>query len=353
MRSRRSLAVWIGIAVGLGLLWLALRAVDLQLMWAALRRAQLWWALPLLALLSGFYALKAARWGRLLRPIGAVPFRLLYRAVIIGYASNALLPAQLGDVVRAFVAAREMGLRLAPVLTTLLVERVLDLVVVVGLLAITVVVHPDVPQPIVAAGVTVAALCAVCLPLLYAYGRHTSTWIAVLRRRTSWLPEAIQRRFMSQVHAGAGGARALANPGAFASVILTSIFKWLLIAACNLVSLVAVGIDVPPFAAVLVLACTVLALLLPGAPGYVGAIQIAYVVALAPFGVLATDAVAASLFFHVFAYGFVLFSGWYYMHTSGYRLADLRAQVESSSEAATTLHGGSDVRSDTDTKTGR
>jgi hypothetical protein len=328
LKTRGGIALWLGMAVGLGLLWLAIRSVDLDGMRAALQRARLAWALPFLALLAGFYALKAVRWGQLLRPIAAVPFRLLYRAVIIGYASNALLPAQLGDIVRALVASREMGLRLAPILTTLVVERVLDLVVVVGLLAVTVVLRPDVPDVIALAGLAVAALCAIFLPLLYSYGRHTAAWLSVLDRLAARLPASMRELVMSQLRAGADGAHALATPGRFAAVVGVSFAKWLLIAGCNLISVLALGIDVPAAAAILVLACTVLALLLPSAPGYVGAIQIAYVLALAPFGVSATDAVAASLFFHVFAYGFVVLAGWYYMHASGYRLADLRQQVD-------------------------
>lgn len=327
MDGHRSVTLWIGIAVGLVLLWLATRSVDFEAMGTALSRARLWWAFPFLLILTGFYVLKAVRWGILMRPIAKVPHRLLLRAVMIGYASNAVLPAQLGDLVRAVVTSREMGLRLAPILTTLVVERALDLLIVVGLLAAVVVMRPDVPAPIALAGLTVAIVCAASLFLLFAYGRHTTRWLSGLQRTTSWLPATIQLRIMGQARAGADGARALATPGPFILVVAMSVAKWLLMAACNLISLVALNIDAPPAAAVLVLACTVLALLLPSAPGYVGAIQIAYVLALTPFGVSASDAVAASLFFHVFAYGFTVLAGWYYFHASGYHLADLRADI--------------------------
>jgi hypothetical protein len=327
LNAHKSLAFWLGIAFGALLLALALRSVDLAAMSAALSAARLWWALPFVALLAGFYALKAARWSSLLAPVAKVPFRLSFRAVIVGYASNALLPAQLGDIVRALMASREMGLRLAPVLTTLLVERALDLAVVVGLLGAVVVLRPDVVEGLRIAGAMVAAFSVASLLLLYAYGRHPSGWIDAARRLTAWLPARLQERFAVQVRAGADGASALASPGRFAGVVAMSIAKWVLIAGCNLISLVALNVDVPLAAAILVLACTVLALLLPTAPGYVGAIQIAYVLALAPFGVSATEAVAASLFFHALSFASVVLAGWYYLHASGYRLADLRSEV--------------------------
>lgn len=328
MQLSRSKTLWIGVAVGAVLLWLATRAVDRDVLVASLGRAQLSFALPFLLLLVGFYFLKALRWGVLLRPVARVPKPLLFRAVIIGYASNAILPAQLGDVVRAFVTSREMGLRLAPIVTTLVVERALDLLVVVALLAAAAALLPDVPDALEAAGTAVTVACLFALALLFSYGRHTDRWIRGLQPLLAGLPEALRQRIGSQVSAGADGARALADAGPFLLVVGQTFLKWVLVAGCNLISLVALGIEVPPVAAVLVLACTVLALLLPSAPGYVGAIQIAYVIALKPFGVSPSDAVAASLFFHLFAYGFVVLAGWYYLHTGGYRIADFKAQVE-------------------------
>jgi glycosyltransferase 2 family protein len=328
LQLSRSKTLWIGIAVGAVLLWLATRAVDRDALVAALGRARLSLALPFLLLLVGFYVLKALRWGVLLAPVARVPTPLLFRAVIIGYASNAILPAQLGDVVRAIVTSREMGLRLAPIVTTLVVERALDLLVVVTLLAAAAVLLPDVPDALEFAGAAVTLVCLLALALLFSYGRHTDTWIRGLQHLLAGLPEGIRQRIGSQANAGADGARALAEPGPFLLVVGQTFLKWMLVAGCNLISLVALGIEVPPVAAVLVLACTVLALLLPSAPGYVGAIQIAYVIALKPFGVSPSEAVAASLFFHAFAYGFVVLAGWYYLHAGGYRIADLKAQIE-------------------------
>lgn len=319
--------LWVGVAVGAVLLWLATRAVDIDALAATLRRARPAWIAPFLILLVSFYYLKALRWGVLMAPIASVPKRLLFRAVIIGYASNALLPAQLGDVVRAIVTSREMGLKLAPIVTTLLVERALDLLVVVALLAAAAMLLPNVPDTLETAALVVSLVCGIALVVLFAYGRHTDRWLKLLEQPLSWLPASVGDRVRSQAQAGADGARALANAGPFLHVVALSFAKWLLVAGCNLISIVALGIEVPVAAGVLVLACTVLALLLPSAPGYVGAIQIAYVLALKPFGVSASDAVAASLFFHVFAYGFVVLAGWYYLHVGGYRLAELKAQV--------------------------
>ena len=61
----------------------------------------------------------------------------------------------------------------------------------------------------------------------------------------------------------------------------------------------AFGLELPLAAALSVLVAAVIGMMLPAAPGYIGTFQLAFTLALAPFGVSAADALAASLFYHV------------------------------------------------------
>lgn len=330
MKITRSIGFWLGLAVGIALLWLAARSVNLDALGAALRRANLAWSAPFLVLLFGFYALKARRWGILLQPLGRVPFRLLFRSIILGYASNAILPAQLGDIVRAVVASREMGLPAAPLLTTVVVERACDLIVVAGLLGVLLLVSPEVPAGVVASGAIVLAACLLALVFLRLYATRTERVLRIAAGLLGWVGQTRRLRLLEWIRSAAAGATAIAQWRPFMACMWLSVAKWLLMAGCNLASFWALGIEAPPGAALLVLAATALAMTLPSAPGYVGAIQVAYVFGLAPFGVDATDAIAASLFFHALSYASVVAVGAAYLHAGGYRLADLRQSVRRS-----------------------
>jgi uncharacterized protein (TIRG00374 family) len=330
LKATRSIGFWLGLAVGAALLWLAARSVDLDALGAALRQASLGWSAPFLVLLFGFYALKALRWGILVEPLGRIPFRLLFRSIMLGYASNAFLPAQLGDIVRAVVASREMGLPAAPLLTTVVVERACDLIVVAGLLGVLLLVSPEVPAGVVVSGAVVLAGCLLALGLLWIYARRTDSVLRVAAGLLGWVGQAQRTRLLGWIRSAAAGATAIAQLRPFLGCLWISVAKWLLMAGCNLVSFWALGIDVPPGAALLVLAATALAMTLPSAPGYVGAIQVAYVSGLAPFGVPATEAIAASLYFHALSYASVVAVGAAYLHAGGYRLADLRQSVQRS-----------------------
>jgi len=64
-------------------------------------------------------------------------------------------------------------------------------------------------------------------------------------------------------------------------------------------SMMAIGVTIGPAVTVIVLTATVVAVTLPNAPGYIGALQAAFVFALLPFGISTESAFAGSVFFLV------------------------------------------------------
>lgn len=71
----------------------------------------------------------------LLAPLGQTRFGVAFRATVIGFAASAVLPARAGEVIRPYLLARREGLSATAAFATIVVERVLDLVAVLVLLA--------------------------------------------------------------------------------------------------------------------------------------------------------------------------------------------------------------------------
>ena len=61
----------------------------------------------------------------------------------------------------------------------------------------------------------------------------------------------------------------------------------------------AMGVSIGPAVTIIVLTATVVAVTLPNAPGYIGALQAAFVFALLPFGISSESAFAGSVFYLV------------------------------------------------------
>ena len=82
------------------------------------------------------YVIRAWRWQYLLQPIGPTRFRTAFRTTVIGFAALGVLPARAGDVLRPYLLARQEGLMVSATFATIVIERVLDLIAVIALLAL-------------------------------------------------------------------------------------------------------------------------------------------------------------------------------------------------------------------------
>ena len=126
--------VVIGLAVGL--LALFLRNADLGRVWASVTAARA--DFLLLALVVDVRHVRHSR-----RAL-AVPARAawdrrgsasVFRTTVIGFAASAVLPARAGEVIRPYLLARREGLSATAAFATIIVERILDLVAVLLLMA--------------------------------------------------------------------------------------------------------------------------------------------------------------------------------------------------------------------------
>ncbi len=70
---------------------------------------------------------RALRWRVLVRPLAQVQRQSIFSATAMGFAANMLLPLRAGEVLRPWLLARREGLKLAPVVATVAVERLFDM----------------------------------------------------------------------------------------------------------------------------------------------------------------------------------------------------------------------------------
>jgi uncharacterized protein (TIRG00374 family) len=131
--------VWLGIAITIVALYFALRGVDLRLVLVEFRRANL---LLLFGLSVPSYLLvvyfRALRWRHFTDPIQPMPTGALFRSVAVAFMANNLFPLRMGELVRCWYLSRETGARATSIFGTVILERVVDIVMVV-LLALAVV----------------------------------------------------------------------------------------------------------------------------------------------------------------------------------------------------------------------
>ena len=322
LRSRSVAAAGIGLGVILG--WLALRKMDWPALFGVLQAVDTRWIVPFLAALAGFCWFKSARWGVLLSPDERLATSRLLPAVVVGYAATTLMPMQMGEFVRAYVAAKNLSIRMATALTSIVVERLLDVIVLAGVLVIVLFSGVRMSSGLGQAGLWMTAIALAGLALAAAglrFPQFVRRSVDVLLRR---VPARAAASLRDQMAAAASGLAAISAPTAYSTIIFFSAMQWTCMLGCAWLSLLAVGLDLPPTAAMAVLATTLIGMSLPAGPGYVGTIQFAFVVALTPFGVSKEAAVAASLFYHIFLCAPLLLWGLGYAASLKLTWAELR-----------------------------
>ena len=126
MKIKIDLKFWSGIVISLFFMLMLLGKIDFNQLWTALLRVD--YRFIVLAVVANFasYLLRAVRWHYLLIPEKRIPLSSLYSATIIGYMANNLLPARLGEFIRAYILAQKEGLQTATVFASLVIDRLFD-----------------------------------------------------------------------------------------------------------------------------------------------------------------------------------------------------------------------------------
>ena len=321
--NKQRLSIAAGIALSVVFLWLSLKDTDFAQIREALVHAHIAYALPLLAAVALFYWLKAVRICMLLRPLRSLSVSDVVPAMMIGFAANNLLPARLGDLARVYLLGRQQSLSKVSILASMIVERLFDLLAALGLLAL-VIVAAQVPAALVKPGYFIGGLELALLALTVAMVMWTPMFVSLVRVATGFLPGKLRAGLTHQVELGGAGTHALRQPRLLLGIAVTSVLQSLLRAAAMYVAVLAVGVDVPISAALVLLALNIAAITLPSAPGFFGTIQLCFVLALKPYGVDASSAFAASVFYHVLEYVAVTSCGLYYLKSVGRDLGQIR-----------------------------
>ncbi|MGH2586514.1 MAG: lysylphosphatidylglycerol synthase transmembrane domain-containing protein [Dehalococcoidia bacterium] len=276
----RYLRLLLGFALSAVALFLAFRNVDFADVGDALRTAAYGWIVPAVALIAVSLLVRAVRWRLLFYPNTNLHFGNVFGSMNAGYLVNTVLPARLGEVVRAVLLSRLEKVRVAHAVSTVVVERVLDLltnIVILGLLIPFVALPSDSVLPLLIA----TALAVIALVVMIAAGARPELTHRLVRIASARLPQKWAERLHHTLDSVLEGFRVLSNGGVALRLALLSLVIWLLVAAAMECMLLAFHLDLPLTAPMFVLALVQLSFILPSTPGHIGVFQFAAVEALA------------------------------------------------------------------------
>lgn len=268
----------IGLAITALCLVVFLRQVDGPQVLHAMANYRWSYLVPGILCLAVGFGIRIWRWSFLLRAAGSRSTPAQCVAPFLGsIALNNVLPLRLGDVVRAFVFPRAMGVPSSVAAGSLVLERLIDMVVVIAFFAVGLLALQSATVPVqmkaVAATFGIVAITAMVLSILF--GAPLARLLDRIARSHAL---AHRTRLVELLHAGASflrGIAAMSRASTLARIAVPTLLIWVLESLLYFSALRGVGVAASPIVCLFVMSLATLSTAIPSSPGYVGPFHVA------------------------------------------------------------------------------
>lgn len=274
--------LWLGCAISILCLWLALRHVPMVELAQSVGRANILWLLPAVGLQLLSVVARAQRWVVLLGKKERLADSFWAQGV--GYLFTNVLPLRMGEPARVIIMGERCKLPIIQVAASALVERVLDVVTIV-LALILVLPWMNVPALVTRTGMTfgLLSLTAIIVSLLAVrFGSGSERLLQYLFKAIPALPmEAIIGRWRELII----GLSPLARWQVAGQGVVWSLASWAFSIGMYWCVLRSFQLDGSLVEAVFMVVALSFAVTVPSSPGFVGIFQFVGQQALVlPFG---------------------------------------------------------------------
>lgn len=299
-RTNSTVSLAVGALVSLIALFFISRSVDFAQTFQTLTRSNLlFFFLAFLAQL-GSMAFTTRRWQALLRPY---PTRFLALAQIYfsSHLLNTLLPAKLGTVARILLASESEKLNVGLVFGSVAIEKVLDTLVVLVLLAAL---SPFIPlPPWIRDAITASVLIVIAgLVILASVARFRSSLLDATARLEARILGNGSHRLASLARGVIESMVTLTRRRELLSILFWTLCVWLIGGLVNLLAFKAVGIDISWSAYWFVMLVLQLGTRVPALPANIGVFHYLVILALGVYGISKSSALAFAILLHLAVY---------------------------------------------------
>ncbi|MEJ2723533.1 MAG: lysylphosphatidylglycerol synthase transmembrane domain-containing protein [Deltaproteobacteria bacterium] len=296
--------LWIGLLISAVFVYLALRELDFARMWGVIRSADALLFLVVAAITFSQQVIRSWRWAILLEPIKKTTFSHRLSSTMIGFAANCVLPARLGEFVRANYLGLAENISTSSTLGTIVVERLFDgftllLILLIGLIGTP---FPNewnsLASSLRATGFFLLFLYILIILFLIGFKYKTKPFLSLLDRLHFLVPLQFRAKIMDTIWNFSLGLVLMKRPSRWLLVIFFSCLLWFS-SLCQ-IQLVQYSIHLSlPFAApFLIMAMASFGVMIPSAPGFIGTFHLSVQYAFLLYGVPKEEALSAAILWH-------------------------------------------------------
>lgn len=306
--KKKYLQLIVGLVISALFIYLALwwGNVSYSELWSAIAKTNWWWGAAMIAVTMLSFYWRAFRWKIMLDPVKKVTAARLFDPLMVGFAFNNVLPARAGEIARPFALKKKEGVPFGAGLSTVVVERFVDVLTLLVFLIImpyivtfdeTVTrsyslgggrtvdvnaawIQDNLPKMSVLALVLLCGIVSFLIPPI-------KEFYFLILRKMPVIPDKFKEKLIDFANGFVEGFNSLKSFKAVVLVIIHSAIIWLLIAFGYQVmawGFPGVEMSFNQAIAFMVIVCVVISI--PSSPGFFGVFEFGGVVALVMMGLV-------------------------------------------------------------------
>lgn len=258
------------------------RDINLDLFAEALRTARYEFLLPTIALLLAGLVTRALRWRLLLA--GSLPLRRAFSIMNVAYLVNGVLPLRIGEFARMYLAWRSP--QTVPVVrtgSTIIVERLLDLLAVVVMMLLALAAGP-VPPELQAAGRAASVAVVVGFAVLLILARQRRLTERIITSTSERFPPLQRLPLNTLAGQFLDGLEPIAHLRTLLPALGWTAISWILSVCAGYVLMFAFFDTASWATTALYISAAAFAIALPAVPGNIGTYEASILLALVTMG---------------------------------------------------------------------
>jgi len=272
-----------------------------------------------IALVSSCYV-RAYRWKLLIDPIKKIPVKEIFGSTMIGYFGNGILAFRLGELLKAYSLSKNRSIQVSEVFGTVIVERVLDLLMVLLLFFFVIPWYPFDNDLLRLAIITFIVMIFV-LSILSGLVIYFDL-IKKIEKRVSKL--SFIKSVLSFAKDAIKGIKTIFENKNKNKILFLSLFLWLMYIAITVLLLDSCGIELNLSNSIIIFILGSLSLGIPALPGSAGTYDASVKYGLIVlFSIDSSQALNYALISHAVSFFPLVFIGAFYFISSNLSLKDI------------------------------
>lgn len=282
MKITKRARIVLGLGVSLVSAVVLAAVIDWREFAASLARVNYLYLIPATACIVASYYCRALQWRYVLGGVKRLPAYPLFRITMLGFLANTLLPARLGEVVRAYILGRERSLSKGTAFGSVIVTRLLDGAVLFLILGGFAILIPAKIAGLRAGGTTGFLIYAALVGFFVLFYFKRNTAASIIKFLFAPLSKRFAVKIVRSLDKFTHGFSCFRSPADLGKAFLYSGAIWLLVAVSYY--FVNLGFKftspLPLYAPLLLVAIVSLAISVPSSPGFIGTMELGVLAAL-------------------------------------------------------------------------